>query len=226
MLKNFVGCSAVLAMGASIAFAQGTPESSRFSVTPHLGVVSESDFVSGLVRFSDGDTDYISIEPRTGLLLGAEVSYRFRPKISGVLGLSFTSADARYIEKDSIRREAGVSTIRIQPGVMVDVVQGRTTDVAVGGGLTLAWISIEDLFWDGGRVDPDSTAIGVFGAGAIDVALSRRLSFHAHLAIELSKPSYGDLEDGLARADREVAAEVDHDVRSALLLGVGLTIAL
>ena len=40
---KLVGCTLVLAMGASVALAQGTPEPSRFSITPHLGVVSESD---------------------------------------------------------------------------------------------------------------------------------------------------------------------------------------
>lgn len=226
LLKLLVGCSLAFSVGAPVAFAQEVAPPSKLSITPHLGVVVESAFVSGLVTFSDGDTDFISIEPSTGVLIGAELAYRFKPNVKGVLGLSYTSADVRYIEKDNVRGEAGVSTIRIQPGVLIDVVRGKTTEVAVGGGLTFARIAIDDIFWDRVRVDPRSTAIGIFGAAAIDASLSRRLSFHAHLALELSRPSYGDLEDRLARADGEVASEVDHDLRSALLLGLGLTIRL
>lgn len=213
-------------IGPGTAFAQEAPPPSRLSITPHLGVVSESDFVNGLVRFSDGDTDFISIEPRTGLLFGVALNYRFQPKVTGVLGLSYTVAGARYIEKDNFRRDAGISTIRIQPGVMVNVLSAGRSDVSVGGGLTIARIAIDDIVWNGGRVESSSTAIGLFGAAGIDVPLSGRVSFHAHLALELSKPSYGDLEDGLARADGEFASEVDHDLRSAILLVAGVTFGL
>lgn len=227
-IKQLIGITVGVSvcMGSAVALAQEPSRPAAFSITPHLGVVSESAFVDGLVRFSDGDTDFISIEPRTGILLGVELSYRFRPKVSGVLGLSYTTASARYIEKDNFRRDAGVSTIRLQPGVMVDVVHGGTVGVAVGGGLTIARIAFEDISWDGGRVDPGSTSIGLFGAVGIDIAMSRRASFHAHLALELNKPSYGDLEVGLARADGETGSEVDHDLRTAVLLVAGVTFGL
>lgn len=227
-IKQLIGITIGFSIcaGSTAALAQEPPRPAALSITPHVGVVSESAFVDGLVRFSDGDTDFISIEPRTGILLGVELGYRFRPKISGVLALSYTTAGARYIEKDNFRRDAGVSTIRLQPGLMVDVVHGGKTAVAVGGGLTIARIAFEDVNWDGVRVDPRSTAIGLFGAVGIDVALSRRASFHAHLALELNKPSYGDFEAGLARADGEFGSEVDHDLRTAVLLVAGVSFGL
>lgn len=229
VLKRLAGFAVTLStgLGSGAAFAQEAPPSqATLSITPHIGVVSESDFVDGLVRFSDGDTDFISIEPRTGLLLGAALNYRFQPRVTGVLGLSYTFADARYIEKDNFRRDGGVSTIRIQPGVMVNVVRTGKLDLSVGGGLTIARIALDDMVWDGGRIDSSSTAIGLFGAAGIDVPLSRRVSFHAHLAVELSRPSYGDFENALARADGEVGSEVDHDLRSAIFLVAGVTFGL
>lgn len=226
--KQLIGITIGLSVcaGSTAALAQDPPRPSALSITPHVGVVSESAFVDGLVRFANGDTDYISVEPRTGVLLGVELNYRFRPKVSGVLALSYTTASARYIEKDNLRRDAGVSTIRLQPGVMVDVVERSKLAVAVGGGLTIARIAFDDINWDGRPVDPGSTAIGLFGAIGLDVALSRRASFHAHLALELNKPSYGDLETGLARAEGELGADVDHDLRTAGLLVAGVTFAL
>lgn len=227
-IKQLIGITVgfTLGVGSTAALAQEASPPAALSITPHVGVVSESAFVDGLVRFSDGDTDFISIEPRTGILLGVELNYRFRPKVSGVLALSYTTASARYIEKDNLRRDAGTTTIRLQPGVMVDVVDTGKLAVAVGGGLTIARIAFEDINWDGGRVDPRSTAIGLFGAVGIDVALSRRASFHAHLALELNKPSYGDIEAGLARADGEIGSDVDHDLRTAVLLVAGVTFGL
>ena len=89
-----------------------------------------------------------------------------------------------------------------------------------------ARVAFDDISWDGGRVDPRSTSIGLFGAVGLDVGISRRASFHAHLALEVNKPSYGDFEVGLARADGETGAEVDHDLRTAVLLVAGVTFGL
>lgn len=226
LIKRLVGFTFAIGLASPAAFAQEASQPAKLSLTPHLGVVSESDFVSGVVRFSDGDTDFISIEPGTGLQLGAELNYRFRPKVTGVLGLSYTIASARYIEKDNVRRDVGVSTIRLQPGVMVSVVNAGKAEISVGGGLTIARVAIDDMRWDGFPVDPSSTAIGLFGAAGIEVPLSGRASFHGHLVLELNKPSYGDLESGLARADGEAASEVDHDLRSAIILAAGVTFGL
>ncbi|MFN0253788.1 MAG: hypothetical protein ACKV2T_43380 [Kofleriaceae bacterium] len=60
----------------------------------------------------------------------------------------------------------------------------------------------------------------------IAAGISRRLSFHAHLALELNRPSHGDLEAALAAADGEAGADIDHDTRSAMVLVIGLAFGL
>lgn len=215
-----------LALAPSPANAQGDEAAGRFFITPHLGVTSESDFVDGAVRFSDGGVDFISIEPGTGLLLGVELGYTFGPKLDGVLTLSYATADARYIEDGRLRPDASIDTIRIQPGVMYSVFDNDKVDISVGGGLTIARLSLDRMVWNDRAVNAASTAIGVFGAGGLDVALSARASLHVHLALEVTRPSYGELEERLAFADGEAASEVDHDLRQALLLAVGVTIGL
>lgn len=226
MRTGIVAVITALALAPRPASGQGTEPAGRFFLTPHLGVTSESDFVDGAVRFSDGDVDFISIEPGNGLLLGIEFGYTFGSKLDGILALSYATADARYIENGDLRPDANIDTIRIQPGVMYNVVDNGKVGVAVGGGVTLARLSLDRVVWNDRSVNAASTALGVFGAGGLDVSLSPRASLHVHLALEVTRPSYGDLEDGLAFADGEVASKVDHDLRQALLLALGVTIAL
>lgn len=226
MRTGIVAVITALALAPRPASGQGAEPAGGFFLTPHLGVTSESDFVDGAVRFSDGDVDFISIEPGTGLLLGLELGYALGPELDGVLALSYATADARYIEDGDLRPDANIDTLRIQPGVMYNIVDNGKVGLAVGGGLTLARLSLDRMVWNDRFVTATSTAIGVFGAGGLDVGLSSRASLHVHLALEVTRPSYGDLEDGLAFADGEAGAEVDHDLRQAMLLAIGVTIAL
>lgn len=216
----------LLALAPRPATGQSTPRAGRFFLAPHLGIASDSDYVDGAVRFSDGSVDFISLEPETGLLVGLELGYAFGPTLDGVLVLSYATADARYIEDGELRPDAEIDTIRIQPGVMVNVVDNGKIGVGVGGGLTIARVSLDRVFWNGRPVDADSTAIGLFGSAGLDVGISPRASFHAHLALEVTRASYGDLEGRLAVADGEAGSEVDGDLRQALLLAVGVTFAL
>ena len=79
MKTAIVAVTTLFGLAPAPANAQGDEPAGRFFLTPHLGVTSESDFVEGAVRFSDGDVDFISIEPGTGLLLGLELGYAFGP---------------------------------------------------------------------------------------------------------------------------------------------------
>src|SRR6266511_5561268 len=98
-IRSLIGSSFGLAvlLGASVA-AGAEPASSGagLMLTPHVGVVAESEYVEGPVQFSNGDVDYISIDPDTGLLVGLELAYRFSGRLSGFLTLSYASADAGY----------------------------------------------------------------------------------------------------------------------------------
>lgn len=209
----------------SMAVADDRPRSAT-ALVPHLGMTSESDVMTGAVQFSDGDIDFISIDPRNAWLLGLEISHRFRDNLFGVLALSYASADARYIENNDLRPDVSVGTLRIQPGVMVPIVRTPALELALGGGLHIARMSIDGLVWNDRFFDTSALALGVFGAASIDVPLTPRLAFHAHLGLELSRTSLGGLEDALARADGETGAELASDTRTALQLVVGLAIGL
>lgn len=215
----------LLAASSGSALAQQT-STSTFTLTPHLGVTSESAYVDGPIVFADGDVDYVLVEPDAGVLIGLELSYGFTPKVDGVLGLSYSIADARYIENNDLRRDVGFNTLRIQPGVMVNIVGSDKVSFDLGGGLSIYQLSIDGLIWNDRRVDPGGFGLGLFGAAGIDVPLTSKLSFHSHLLLELSRPFYGGFEDDIAFADGEVGAEVDHDLRTGAVLAVGLSIGL
>jgi hypothetical protein len=216
---------ASLATSSSPALAEAA-EPSTFALTPHVGVTSESAFLDGPVVFSDGDVEFILVEPDTALLLGLELSYWFSPKLAGVLGLSYATADARYIEGNDLGRDVGFDTLRIQPGVMATVVGGDKFALDVGGGLTVYRHSIDGLVWNDRRIDSSGLGLGLFGAAGIDVALTSRLSFHSHLLLEVSRAAYGGLEDDIAFADGEAGADVDREARLGLVLAIGLGINL
>jgi hypothetical protein len=196
------------------------------SLAPFIGVTSEGDVVNGAVQFSDGAVDFISIEPDPGLTFGLELGYAFRPKLIGVLGLSYTVADAQYFEDNNRRLDVGVNTLRIQPGVLFSIVDTGRTRFGLGGGATLGRRTIDGMVWSGERIDPTSTLFGLFGAAGLDIGLSARIAFHTHLFLEIARPTYGDLEDELARADGEAASSVDHDLTTAIGLGLGFSFLL
>ena len=219
MSRNSIIIAVVIASPPALA-----DSGSKFAIIPHLGVTSEGAYLDGPIVFSDGDVDSILVEPDTGILVGVAFSYQFSPKVAGVLGVSFTSADARYIESNDLRRDIGFDTIRIQPGVMANVARSGKVGVDLGGGLTLYQMSIDGMVWNDRLVDSSGGGLGLFGAAALAVRLTPRLSFHSHLMLELSRPFYGGFEADIAAADGEADADVDHDTRLGVVLGLGLRI--
>lgn len=216
----------LLALAASSAHAQEAADASRFSITPFLGGVSDSDIVSGPVVFSDGDTDFISLEPGSVLQLGLELDMRLKPKLHGNLMISYASGAARYFEGDNRRRDASVHTTRIQPGVIWELLRSGKLGLGAGGGLTIARVTMDDLVWNDRAVSARGTAIGLYGAGELDVKISQLVSLHLHLVLEATRMSFGDLEDELAFADGEASAEVDHDTRTSLAFALGVRFTL
>ena len=105
---------AVVATVALVS-ASAPARADSLTLSPFLGVVSESDVVNGAVRFSDGGVDFISIEPELGLMIGVELGLQLRPKLVGMLALSYASADATYFEDDTQRPDIGVSTSASSP---------------------------------------------------------------------------------------------------------------
>lgn len=216
----------LLAASSGEAISQPASKPSAFVISPHVGVASESSYVEGPVVFSDGDVDFVLVEPDTAALFGVELSYWFSQRLAGVLGLSYAIADARYIEDNEVRPDVGIDTLRIQPGVMANIASSDKFAFDVGGGVTIYRISLDGLVWNDRRFDASGGGLGLYGAAGIDVPLSGRLSFHSHLLLELSRPFYGGLEDDLAFADGEAGAEVDHDTRLGAVLAVGVSIGL
>lgn len=215
----------LLVLAASPARAQGVEEG-KYSITPFLGGISDSDIVSGPVTFSDGDTDFISLEPGSVLMLGLELDMRLKPKLHGNLMISYASGAARYFEGDNRRADASVHTTRIQPGVIWELLRSGKLAVGAGGGLTIARVTMDDLVWNDRPVSARGTALGLYGAGELDVRISQLVSLHLHLVLEASRMSFGDLEDELAFADGEAGAEVDHDTRTSLAFALGVRFTL
>jgi len=224
MLIALVTCAALVS--PRVARAQSERAGRRFGLTPFVGLTLENELVDGPVRFSDGSVDFISIDPEMALLLGVELSYHFHERLSGFLQLSYALGEASYVENDNLRPDVDMATFRIQPGILFDAVSFGSGTLGVGGGLTVAFISVDDLFWSGQRTEMSSTGVGIFGRLALEIGLSDRLRFHAHLDLELSRASVGDIEDELARADDEFSADVDADTRTAVLVGLGIKILL
>jgi hypothetical protein len=215
---------AVLLLSSTPARGGPAPARARFSLTPHMGIVAESEYVEGPVQFSNGDVDFISIDPDTGLLVGLDVGYRFGERLSGFVALSYATADAGYVEKDNLRPDVDLDTVRIQPGLLFDVASFGSTTLAIGGALSFDFVSVDRLVWHDRLVHPDTTEVGLLGLAALDVGLTNRLSLRAQLGLEVSHPFLGDLEDNLALAEGERGADIDADTRTALLLGVDLAI--
>ena len=87
-------------------------------------------------------------------------------------------------------------------------------------------MSFDGMTWSGERIEPTATLFGLFGTAGLDVGLSPRIEFHSHVVLELNRLTYGDLEDDLARADGEASSQLDHDLRTAFALAIGVTFAL
>lgn len=213
-------------LGVCVAAGSLHAEPSGFSLAPHVGVTSEGAFADGPAIFSDGDIDYILVEPGAATLLGLELGYRFSNQLEGTLALSYAMSEARFIEKDELRRDVDFDTLRIQPGVLYRVVDAAKVAVDVGGGLTIARISIDGMVWSDRPIAPSVTGLGLFGSAGLDIPLTDRLAFHSHLNLEATRPFYGSFEDDLARADGEAGVEIDHDLRLGLVFAIGLRIGI
>jgi hypothetical protein len=212
------------AIASNHAHAQETAAPGKFSLTPHVGIIAESDLVDGRVRFSDGDIDFISVDPGTGVFAGIDVGYRVAERVTGFIGLSYASSDADYVERNNVRPDVEVDTIRIQPGIVVDVAAFGSSALVLGGGVTLAFLSVDRLVWNGNAVEPAAQAVGLFGLAGVNIGITPAIAFHARLGLEISKPFLDDFEDELALADGEAAAELDSEARTAMLLALGLNI--
>ena len=197
-----------------------------FTLVPSLGILSHGDYHRGLVQFSGGDSEFLLIDPGTNVVLGIQGEYRFSGRLAGFLGLHYSPGDADYFEQDNARPGADFDILSVDLGVLFDVVSGGTIDVAVGGGLVFSSFSVDQLNWDDRPMAHRTSALGLEGLGVVGIPLSGRLSLRAQLRLGFVSPSYGDLEDAIARAEDETAAAVEGRLIPFGELSLGLAIGL
>ena len=199
---------------------------SDVGLAPYIGVIAESDIVNSSVLFSDGSNDFVAIEPDLGFQFGLELSVPFGGKLNGVLGLSYSVADARYTEDNNRRPDVGIATLRLQPGLIATIVDSGKVRLGLGGGLTFGRTWIDGMRWNDNPIEPRATLLGLFGTAGLDIGLSARVALHTHLVIELNGRTLGDLEEEIAFADNETGASVDGDIGTALGVALGVSFAL
>ncbi len=190
------------------------------------GLGAQSEYHDGFVRFSDGDVDFLAVEPGTSLNLGLSGAYPFGARIDGYATLWFGTADARYIEKDNVRPDVGITTTTIDLGASYHVLATSKLRFLAGGGLAIGFQSVDDMTWDGRRIAPSTSVIGLHGLGVLDVSITPRTAFRALLRLGLGIPRLSDFENELARAEGEASADVDSESRTDALLAVGVAISL
>jgi hypothetical protein len=215
---------ATLSIATTVRAEPAAPR--RFTLGVLVGLGAQSEYHDGPVRFSDGDVDFLSVDPGPSLQLGLSAAYLFGERLAGNLTLWYGNSDANYIENDNFRPDLEVSTTAIDLGVTYQIVSTRKVRFAAGGGLTLAFQSVDRMVWDDNLIEPSTSAIGLHGLGVLDVPLTERVAFRALLRLGLSSPQLGDLEDELARAEGEAGADAEGDSRTDVMLAAGVAIGL
>jgi hypothetical protein len=130
----------------------------RFTLGVLVGLGAQSEYHDGPVQFSDGDVEFLSVDPGPSLQLGLSAAYLFGERLAGNLTLWYGNSDANYIENDNFRRDLEVSTTAIDLGVTYQIVTTSKVRFAAGGGLTLAFQSVDRMVWE--DYQPSTSAIG------------------------------------------------------------------
>ena len=203
-----VTCSALLLPGVAGAQARTpTPAPRRTSavwIAPYLGLGFQSAYYDGVVQFSDGGSDFLTVDPGTSVILGAQLGYRFNPKWTLHLNVSTASPNATYVEDLTPRPDVDLRTTQFEAGLLYQVTTFRvgreTTPLAVGGGLSLTSHSVKRFTWNGNAIRPATTAAGAHALAALDIPLGPKLDFHGQAKLSVTPLSLGDLEEKLAAA--------------------------
>jgi hypothetical protein len=217
--------SALLLVLLGISSVAQAEDAQRLTLTPHAGLVVQSDLHEGLVVFGDKD-DFLKLDPEAGFVLGLQLGVPLGGKLVFTLGLSWAMYDAGYIEKDNVRPDADVDEFRLEPGVLVAVTKFGANTLWLGGGLVVALHAIDNMVWEGDVIDATPWSLGLQGRGALDVGLSERAAIRIQLALGASLPFFGALEEDLARAKNEPNADMDEELRTDATVTIGVAIGL
>lgn len=232
MLQRLYALIAGVVAGV-LAFDTAAAQATRPSlwVTPYLGIGVQGEYYDGVVQFSDGGTDLLRIDPGTGLVIGAQLGYRFRPALTLHVNVATSSPDADYVEDGTLRPDVELETTQLEAGLLYDLgsfpVAGAIAPLFIGGGLSLTFHSVDRFSWDGNVVQPSTTSIGVHGLIGLDVPVGPRVSVRGQGKVSVSPLARGGLEEKIALAEGGgVTASVDGGTSSYFVLSAGVTIRL
>ncbi len=173
-------------------------------VAPYIGVGFQNAYYDGVVQFSDGNTDFLTVDPGSSVLLGLQVGYRFNPKWTLHLNASTSSPNAEYIEDLTPRPDNDLRTTQVEAGLLYDIAAVRVgrdnAPFSIGGGLSLTSHSLKRFTWDGNAIRPSTTSVGAHGLAALEIPLAPKLNFRGQAKVSVTPLSLGDLEDKIAAA--------------------------
>ncbi len=227
-----LGCAGALLLSSS-AGAQSIPLSpiGSFWVTPYLGIGFQGEYYDDFVQFSDGGSDFLTINPGSGLVYGVQLGYRFRPSWTLHVNLATSSPDAEYKRDLKPQGDVELRTSQLEVGVLYDLstfpVGGKIAPFLLGGGLSLTFHSLNRFRWKREVIEPSTTSIGVHGLAAIDIPLAPRVSLRGQAKFAAISLSLGDLEKKIAVAEPgDVTATLDSGTTTYLVISAGVTFRL
>lgn len=199
-------------------------------ITPYLGVGFQGKYYDGIVRFSNGATDRLTIDPGSAIVYGVALGYRFERAMSLNFNLATSSPDAQYVEGTTLRPNVGLRTTQLEAGLLYDLSQfpvaNKIAPFAVGGGLTLTFHSVNRFTWGGTFIEPHTTSVGVHGLAMLDIPLAPNVSLRGQGKLTVSRLARRDLENKLAFAEGVPSATVDGGTQSYFVLSAGVTLRL
>lgn len=202
-------CGVLLIPSLAVAQARtqtrGPQPTTGVWVAPYIGFGFQSAYYDGVVQFSDGSSDFLTIDPGTSVLLGMQLGYRFSPKWTLHVNLSTASPNAEYIEDLTPRPDNDLRTSQVEAGLLYDMTTlpvGRDrAPLAIGGGLSLTSHSLKRFTWDGNAIRPSTTSVGAHGLAALEIPLAPKLNFRSQAKLSVTPLSLGDLEEKIAAAE-------------------------
>jgi len=204
-----LACSALLgpssAAGQARQQARAPKPAGSLWVAPYFGAGFQSSYYDDAVLFSDGSSQFLTVDPGSSVLIGLQLGYRVSPKWTLHLNASTSSPTAEYIEDLEPRPDNNLRTTQIDAGLLYDVAAfqlGREkAPISVGGGLTLTSHSLKQLTWNGNAIRPSTTSVGLHGLAALEIPLASKINFRGQAKMSVSPLSLGDLEERIAAAE-------------------------
>ncbi len=230
-----IGCAGVL-VATPVSSQQARARApGAWWVGAHLELAFQGTYMdNAIVRFSDGGTDFLLIDPGSAIGFGAQVGYRFQPKWTAQFAVSTASIGAHYVEDLTPRPDIDVKTTQVEVGLVYDVsslsVGRKTAPFAIGGGLSLTVHSLQRFTWSGEFVEPSTMSIGVHGLAALDIPLAPKVNFRGQAKLTIIPLSVGDLEEKIGQAESvggaPVTATIDDGTVTHFALFAGIVFKL